>query len=189
MTAYDDLRRLFEQALADAGVRVRRVEEAVLHRPTPCAGWDVGALLGHMIGQNEGFAAAVRDGDAPLAAYTAPDLRADEVTDRWDASAARLTEAFRTAPADGRVRLAEFDREVPVTVALGMQVVDCAVHAWDLASSLDEHYRPSDAVAREVLRSARLIAARPGGTPGVFAPPLPVDGVDPWTDALHLLGR
>ncbi len=184
------IRACFEEALDDADGLVRRAAEASLGLATPCEGWDLGALLGHMIGQNRGFAIAVRAGDAPLAAYAAPVLTPGEVLPRWSDSASRLREAFRTAPADRTVRLAEFaGREVPVEVALGMQVVDCAVHAWDAATALGQAYRPSAAVVEVVLASARMIAARPGGTPGVFAPPREVAGDDPWAEALALLGR
>ncbi|MDH2415887.1 TIGR03086 family metal-binding protein [Nocardioides sp. CER19] len=189
MTFTDDLRGLFEQALDDATTQVARAASADLGRPTPCTDWDLGALVGHMVGQNEGFAAAVSAGDAPLSAYAAPALRQDEVRPRWDESADRLRAAFQDAPPDRRLRLAEFDREVSVSVALGMQVVDNAVHAWDVATALGEHYRPAEAVAQVVLESARQIAGRPGGTPGVFAPPQEVSGTDPWLEALALLGR
>lgn len=184
------MQALFEQALADADAIVARAALAPLDLPTPCDGWDLAALLAHMVGQNEGFALAVRDGDAALAAYAAPVLVQDDVQPRWTDSATRLREAFRAAPADRLVRLAEFEgREVAVEVALGMQVVDCAVHAWDVATALGEEYRPSAAIVEVVLSSARMIAARPGGTPGVFAPPREPVRIDPWAEALALLGR
>lgn len=189
MASTEDLRHLFELALDDAGAMVRRAAAADLGAPTPCTDWDLRALVGHMIGQNEGFAAAVRDGDAPLTAYAAPELTADDVPLRWDGSADRLRSAFRNAEPEALVRLAELDREVSVATALGMQVVDCAVHAWDVATALGRDYRPADAVADVVHASARVIAARPGGAPGVFAPPREVAGTDPWLDALRLLGR
>ena len=179
----------FEAALDDADAWVTRAATASLRLSTPCVDWDLGALLGHMIGQNTGFAEAVGAGDAPLSAYDPPTLEAGEVLPLWTASASRLREAFRTAPADRVVRLAEFDRRVPVEVALGMQVVDCAVHAWDVATALGEDYRPSDAITQVVLGSARMIAARPGGTPGVFAPPRDPSTDGPWAEALALLGR
>jgi uncharacterized protein (TIGR03083 family) len=49
--------------VADAGSLVDRIGPADLARPTPCAGWDLRALLAHLIGQNHGFAEAV-DGAA-----------------------------------------------------------------------------------------------------------------------------
>lgn len=185
----DELRPLFDKALADAGERVLGAAATDLRAPTPCAGWDLGALIGHMIGQNEGFAGAVRDGDAPASAYLPVELSADEVPARWTESAERLRKAFGTAEPTARVRLAELDLEVPVAVALSMQLLDSAVHAWDVAAALGEDYRPDDAIARVVHESAQRIAARPGGTPGVFAAPRPVDGADLWSDALRMLGR
>src|SRR5262245_59850904 len=131
MAPLDDLRALFVQALDDAGARVARAASADLGRPTPCSEWDLGALIGHMVGQNQGFAMAARDGAAPLSAYAAPALRADEVETRWDETSERLRAAFADAPADRRLRLAEFNREVTVPTALGMQILDNAVHAWD----------------------------------------------------------
>jgi len=189
MATLEQLRPLFEQALGDAGSAVVRASAADLGAATPCAGWDLRALVGHMVGQNEGFAAAVRDGDAPATAYAAPALSVDEVAEHWDGSARRLRSAFRDAVPGARVRLAELDREVSVETALGMQVVDCAVHAWDVATALGADYRPPDAIVGVVLESARVIAGRPGGTPGVFAAPRPATGSDQWSDALALLGR
>jgi uncharacterized protein (TIGR03086 family) len=180
---------LFERSLYDAGALVERVTAADLGLPTPCAGWDLAALIGHMIGQNDGFAAAVRDGDAPLSAYASRRLDAEAPGQRWRESADGLRAAFHAADPADVVRLAEFDREVSVAIALGMQVLDCAVHAWDVAATLGGDYRPRADVAAFVLDSARMIAARPGGTPGVFAPPQGAVSEDPWIEALRLLGR
>src|SRR5918998_3703711 len=46
---------------AVAGIRpvLEPLDAADLGRPTPCAGWDLRALLEHMTGQDHGFAAAV----------------------------------------------------------------------------------------------------------------------------------
>jgi uncharacterized protein (TIGR03086 family) len=189
MMTKQHLQPLFEQALDDAGQHVVRAAGADLTLPTPCAAWDLGALLGHMIGQNVGFAAAVRDGDAPSSAYAPPALDADTVLPAWHRSSRALRDAFRAAEDDRTLRLAEFDRQVSVPVALGMQIVDCAVHAWDVATALGAEYRPAEPVVSAVLASARLIAARPGGTPGVFAPAREEVSGDPWTSALRLLGR
>lgn len=189
MAMTDDLPSLFERVLDDAGGLVLRAADADLRILTPCTDWDLGALIGHMVGQNDGFASAVREGDAPVTAYAAPRLTAADVPARWTDSAARLRAAFRTAMPQARVRLAELDLEVDVPTALGMQLLDNAVHAWDVAAALGADYRPDEAIARVVHESARMIAARPGGTPGVFAPARRADTADLWTDALRLLGR
>ena len=70
-----------------------------------------------------------------------------------------------------------------------MQLLDTAVHAWDVATALGDTYRPDETTAGFVLDYARKIASRPGGSPGVFAEALADTGTDPWFDALRLLGR
>ena len=156
--------------------------------PTPCAGWDLADLFGHMVGQNLGFAAAVADGDAPVAAYESVSVGADDVARTWQDSATRVRDAFGAADPEVTVHLAEFGFRPTVAVALGMQLLDAAVHAWDVATALGQTYRPAEATVSFVLDLARQIAASPGGTP-VFAAPLAEGGMDPWGDALRLLGR
>ena len=156
--------------------------------PTPCAGWDLADLFGHMVGQNLGFAAAVADGDASVAAYESVPVTVDDVARRWQESAARVRGAFGAADPEATIHLAEFGFRPSVEVALGMQLLDAAVHAWDVATALRQTHRPTEATVTFVLDMARQIAARPGGTP-VFAAPLAERGEDPWGDALRLLGR
>lgn len=156
--------------------------------PTPCAGWDLADLFGHMTGQNLGFAAAVADSDAPVSAYESVPVTSDDVARTWQDSAVRVRDAFGAADPTATVHLAEFGFRPTVAVALGMQLLDAAVHAWDVATALGHTYRPTEATVTFVLDMARQIAARPGGTP-VFAAPLAEGGQDPWDDALRLLGR
>lgn len=163
-------------------------EAGTLSAPTPCAGWDLAHLFGHMIGQNLGFAAAVADGDAPIAAYESVPVAGDDVARTWQDSAARVRDAFGAAGPDAAVHLAEFGFRPTAAVALSMQLLDAAVHAWDVATALGSTYRPAEATVTFVLDLARQIAASPGGTP-VFAAPLAEHGEDPWSDALRLLGR
>ena len=184
-----ELRALHADALADCGEFADRAARTDLRLPTPCDGWDLAALLGHMTGQNLGFAVAVEQGDAELSAYEPPRIAPDTLQATWTASVDRLRDAFARADPQAEVNLAELGRQVTVAQALRMQLLDSAVHAWDVATSLGLAYRPSAETATLVLGFAREIAARPGGTPGVFDAPYPEAGLDPWADALRLLGR
>ena len=121
-------------------------------------------------------------------AYEPPPITPQTLLTTWAASVDRVRAAFARADPQAEVNLAELGRQVTVAQALRMQLLDSAVHAWDVAAALGLDYRPSAEIA-VVLDSAREIAARPGGTPGVFAAPRPEVGLDPWADALRLLGR
>jgi hypothetical protein len=65
----DEPRILHCRALLGLDAVVGQVRDADLGRPTPCGDWDLAALLAHLVGQDRGFAAAARDGDAPASAY------------------------------------------------------------------------------------------------------------------------
>jgi uncharacterized protein (TIGR03086 family) len=186
MLTFSETLAAYDHSLAD--ITVLASEAGDLTVPTPCAGWDLADLFGHMVGQNLGFAAAVADGDAPVAAYESVPVATDDVTRRWQESAARVRDAFSAADPEATVHLAEFGFRPTVAVALGMQLLDAAVHAWDVATALGKTYRPAETTVSFVLDMARQIAATPGGTP-VFAAPLAEGGMDPWGDALRLLGR
>ncbi|WP_406020839.1 TIGR03086 family metal-binding protein [Nocardioides sp. NBC_00850] len=186
MLTFSEMLTAYDRALDDITVLASGAGD--LTASTPCAGWDLADLFGHMVGQNLGFAAAVADGDAPVAAYESVPVGTDDVTQTWQDSATRVRDAFGAADPEATVHLAEFGFRPTVAVALGMQLLDAAVHAWDVATALGQTYRPTEATVTVVLDMARQIAARPGGTP-VFAAPLAEGGKDPWSDALRLLGR
>lgn len=186
MLTFEEMLTAYGRALDDTTVLASGAAD--LSVPTPCAGWDLADLFGHMVAQNLGFAAAVAEGDAPVAAYESVPVGIGDVARAWQDSATRVRDAFGAADPEATVHLAEFGFRPTVAVALGMQLLDAAVHAWDVATALGQTYRPAEPTVSFVLDLARQIAARPGGTP-VFAAPLAEGGKDPWGDALRLLGR
>jgi len=178
---------LLRDVARELGAMVARITEFDLERPTPCAGWDLRRLLAHQLGQQDGFAQAVATGDAPGSAFERETVTIDRLEPEWRRSTAELLSAFENASADRVIRLAGFG-QLRVATVLGMQLLDTAVHAWDVGSALGESYRPADAVVSDIVASARRIAGRPEGSPA-FAGPLEVAGDDEWVTALRLLGR
>src|SRR5690349_5317050 len=59
-TSIDSWLGLHRQATEAVQPVYRQIRRADLRRMTPCAGWDLQQLLRHMVGQDHGFAAAVR---------------------------------------------------------------------------------------------------------------------------------
>src|SRR6185503_14641622 len=134
LTNYDF--RSFHRAAVLASVDiVDNVTPNDLHRPTPCAGWDLSQLLAHMTVQHRGFAAAASgDGADPA---------------RWDtAAAAEVLEAF----ADDSVLAASFalpdfgpGAAFPGSQAIGFHFVDYVIHGWDVARTIDAQFTlPAD---------------------------------------------
>lgn len=180
------MQTLHRHALDLASEQVAAVQPTDLGRPTPCADWDLAALLAHMTGQNHGFADALRGGTDVAAYAPVPGLEA------WPRSVADLLDAVEHPRTDA-VLLPEIstERRFPVATVLGFQTLDSAVHAWDVATALGRTWRPDPELAAAVLELARAVPAGPARTaPGAaFAPVLAVDGDDPWVTALALLGR
>jgi len=165
---------------------VGAVRPADLGRPTPCAGWDLAALLAHMTGQNHGFADALRGG-TELAAYApVPGVEA------WQASVADLLDAV-AHPATDAVLLPEITtaQRFPVPVVIGFHLLDTVVHGWDVATALGRVWRPDPPLVDAVLEQARRVPAGPARTvPGAaFGPVQAADDRDPWAMALALVGR
>jgi uncharacterized protein (TIGR03086 family) len=173
-----------------------------LARPTPCAGWAVRELLGHMTGQHLGFAAAATgkptaledfapvpiDGD-PIAVYR---LAADDVLAAF-AEDGVLTRAFHL-PEISPVQT------FPGRVAIGFHLLDYVVHAWDLARGLDVPLDLDPALTGITLAIARQVPAGDARTkPGAAFQPVLADPAGPagssgsagsaLDQALRLLGR
>jgi Mycothiol maleylpyruvate isomerase N-terminal domain len=136
-----------------------------LSAATPCAGWDVGDLLAHMTVQQHGFARAVA-GERTVLADWAPNRTEKAVADYAGACTARL--------------------------AIGFQLVDNVVHAWDVAASLGRRPELDADVVAAALAVARQVPDgserdRPGAA---FAHALPVGvGRSALDETLLLLGR
>lgn len=191
MNTYDEHRRLHAHAVAQTAEFVQIVDETAFDLRTPCVGWDVRELLRHMIGQNDGFALAVETGDAPGHAYRAAAPSCETLVDEWARSATRLIAAFQVADPRARIRLRELPAErsvVRIDTALGMQLLDTAVHAWDLAAALGRPYTPLKETVRFVLDYSRAIS-QSGAASAAFAASVPTGSKDLWTRALASLGR
>ncbi|MDT7569226.1 MAG: hypothetical protein QOG76_7850 [Pseudonocardiales bacterium] len=195
-----DPRPLHRRVLELATGMVDRVGPADATRPTPCPPWDLSALLGHMIGQNHGFAAALEistgistEADVSVSAFAPRPPGADLVSE-WKASTDRLTAAFDGADLARPVLLPEISEQFrfPAAMVIGFHLLDTVVHGWDVATALGLDYRPDDELVASTLRIAEQVPDGPvREQPGAsFAPALPVpDGTDPWHRALALLGR
>ena len=176
---------------------VGRIADSDLSRPTPCAEWDLRALVAHMTAQHRGFAAAAEGGGADLALWR-PTAEAEPVKAYAEAAEAVIA-AFAAAKvaemaemADRDFVLPELGRTVPGRLAVGFHLIDYVVHGWDVARALEVAYEPDQDLLDLSLPIARAV---PGGAarsvPGAaFAPGLAAPaGSGTLDEILLLLGR
>ncbi len=123
---------LHDRALEAAVSIVANVELSQLGLPTPCADFDVRALLDHVMEGNHRFT-AIANGVPARPAPTA-DVERDGVLAPFRESADAVGAAWRDpAVLERTVRLPIGD--VPGAYALRIHTVEAIVHGWDLAKA------------------------------------------------------
>jgi uncharacterized protein (TIGR03086 family) len=173
---------------------VAGVTRADLGRPTPCRGWDLGALLAHMTTQHLGFAAAAAGHGADPDVWRTVEL-GDDPARTYAEAAGRVLAAFATGDVlDRPFALPEISTEIefPGRRAIGFHLVDYVAHGWDVATSLNVPFHLPHTVLELTLAIAEAVPSGAARTaPGAaFAPVIDVaDDADLLTRILARLGR
>ena len=174
---------------AVAGV-VTAVRDDQLDGPTPCPEMTVAALLDHLDGLAQAFAAAAAK--TPLDAGASVD--ASRLGDDWRTRIPARLAALAAAWQDGDAwtgMTAAGGVDLPGEVAGLVAVDEVVVHGWDLARATGQRLVVPDAVVDGALGFVRqAVAEHPEGTPGLFGPPVAVPDDAPALDRLvGLAGR
>jgi uncharacterized protein (TIGR03086 family) len=184
-----DVAGVYQTALDGCGRRVAAVGQGDWQRPTPCADWDVRALVAHLVDENR-WAPPLLAGRtiADVGDELAGDPLGDDPQEAWDVSAAAAAEAVaRPGALEGTTHLSFGD--VPGAEYVRQLTADLLVHAWDVARATggDERLDAAvvDAVAtwfdgmEDAYRAAGVIA------PAVALP----EGASPQDRLLARFGR
>jgi uncharacterized protein (TIGR03086 family) len=128
-----------------------RVRPKDLDGPTPCASWDVRALVNHFVGTARWWAATIAgDGGVADADYAAGDFVA-----AYEESIRIVVAAFGADGAlDKTIRL-PFG-EFPGTVLLSLTTMEQFTHGWDLARATGQPTDLDPGLAAGLLSQARL---------------------------------
>jgi uncharacterized protein (TIGR03086 family) len=122
---------LLERTLAQTGAIVAgaRPEQATL--PTPCASWNVRALVNHVVHDVQQFTATVQGGEWDP---QPTDVIGDDWAGAYRQAADALLAAWRRPGALEQVVRLPFG-EFPAGWRVGQQIADLAVHGWDIAKA------------------------------------------------------
>ena len=185
----DDPLTLLHAAHADFELRLRRVGPGDWANPTPCAGWDVRALVNHIVGGNRRYVMLLHGASAEDTNSTRDldHLGGDPVT-AFLTTATELEAAFTEAGALGRSVDHRFGKRTGAQL-LALRVIDITVYGWDLAQALgiDDNLDPT-AIDYSLAHAHEVERLR---AHGVFATPTaPVSpSASPQERLLHLTGR
>ena len=168
------------------------VRDDQLDGPTPCADTSVGVLLDHVAVLARAFTLAAakipREGAKPgpvAGSQLDPEWRTliparlDELAAAW-----RDPAAWTGMTTAGGV-------DLPGEVAAAVALDEVIVHGWDLAVATGQSYEcDPELVAAAAIFVEGAVAENPGGSPGLFGPPVPVAAdAPPLHRLLGLTGR
>jgi uncharacterized protein (TIGR03086 family) len=154
-----------------------------LSAPTPCAGWDLRALLAHL---NDSLLALHEAAWAGRIRPIVSDVDGDPV-ELVRERARRMLGAWVAAPSPGPVAIA--DVSVTTSVVAGAGALEVAVHGWDVARACGLDHQIPDGLAVELRELAPLFITD-ADRPALFAAPVACPpGATPSDRLLAFLGR
>jgi uncharacterized protein (TIGR03086 family) len=167
---------------------VARIPEGAWDSASPCAGWTIREVVGHVVGTMIEASAIVR-GDP----FSRDPSRPGEATGDDPVSALRAA----SGAARAAVRTADLARatETPrgrgtVAEALAFPAADLAVHAWDVAHASRWHLLLPDELLAHVVHTAEQVPEEVLRGPGLFGPAQPVaDDAGDTTRLMAWFGR
>lgn len=188
-----DLLTAFEGAVASTAEIVKMTPAERLDTPTPCAEWDVRALLNHVIGTLWLSAGLLADQPPryPMAPGGLPpaDLAGDDPVAAYAEAAAAALAAAAAGDALTRTHATPLG-DMPGPGLAGFTTLDILVHGWDLAKATGQPTELDGRLAAHVLGFAEQALATPQSRAGRIGAAMPVQAGAPVTSQLiAFLGR
>lgn len=121
-------------AMAVFGNILNQVDDEHLELPTPCADWDVQALISHVVLGDASVPLLFDGKPLNLTESINPSILGPNPMATWRGTALAAIEAFRRPGAMEQI-VAHPAGDSPGSVAARFRLVDVLTHAWDLATA------------------------------------------------------
>jgi uncharacterized protein (TIGR03086 family) len=181
---------LLERAVGYTRTSLRLVASTPMTASTPCRGWDLRALLGHMNDSLAAFTEAAEIGYVDLVPVRGAEPGPDPgrvLVEHLKGRACALLAAWAHHPDTGPVAVG--DRVLRSDLLAAAGALEIAVHGWDVAQACGVDHPLPGALALELLDVVPLIISA-DDRPGRFADPVDVPlHARPSTRLLAALGR
>ena len=152
--------------------------------PTPCAGWDLGVLIGHLSDAMADLESVIRTGRLDLGCPPPP-AAGDPVEVLRDRGAELICSAYDYADPERFVAVGGLPMPASLVTCTG--AVEIAVHGWDVSQSRGGGQDIPASLATRMLALCPLLVA---GREGLFAPQVPVPAqASPGDRLVGYLGR
>jgi uncharacterized protein (TIGR03086 family) len=172
------------RALDQTSAIVAGIDDGQLGLPTPCADFDVRALLNHTVASLDGLADAATGSTWDLTAY-GRDVLGDDPKGTFLRAAERLREA---TPSDGDTLERTWNMpfgETPGSRSIAIAILGVTQHGWDVAKATGQQPDYDEELAEAALELAHQnMPPADQRTPESFGPPVPVADDAPAHDRL-----
>ena len=177
-----------ERAVDQTGEIVASVTPDQLSKPTPCAKWDVRALLNHTIAGVHMFDDAAQEKEFDMS-RSQRDMVGTDPADSYEAGAAKLKETLRQPGVLDRTWTMPFGA-TPGQIAISIAAVETLQHGWDVAKATGQQFEFDPELTQAALAAAQLFPPDIVRQPGVFGPEADCPSAAPLEDRLAaFLGR
>lgn len=183
---------LLERAIGYTLGQLGLVSTPLLARPTPCAQWDLRALLVHL---DDSLAALCEALDLRRVGLDAAPLRspatssADPAAELVSALRDRACRLLGALASTHEVPVSVGGHPLPTSIVSSVGAIDVAVHGWDVARACGEGQPIPGELAEDMLEISPLLVSR-ADRPARFAPPVLVPSLASASDKLvAYLGR
>jgi uncharacterized protein (TIGR03086 family) len=140
-----------DKALQSTLAILTKVQPADLDAPTPCASWNVRALINHFVGTARWWAGAL----AGEPGVTDADYAGGDFVAAYEESIRIALAAFEADGALARIVRLPFG-DFPGAVVRGMAALDQFTHGWDLARAIGYPTDLDPGLAAQLLGQARM---------------------------------
>jgi uncharacterized protein (TIGR03086 family) len=168
---------------------VKEISPDQYQQATPCADWDVRAVVNHIIGAMTMMATVIDKGSVDAEKLFTSDLVGSDGSRSYDEAMQAALEAFgRPGVLEGTVNL-PFGT-FPAEFAAGLLTNDLLTHGWDLAKATDQNVDFDAQLTETCMAFCRQTFANPEIRANEFAPEVKVPDDAPAIDRLvGYLGR
>ena len=175
-------------AMAIFGNVLVQVDDEHLELETPCAGWDVQALISHVVLGDAAIPLLFAGEPLPSTMTIDTSILGPNPVATWRGTALAAIDALR-APGAMEQIVAHPIGDRPGSTVARFRLVDVLTHAWDLATAIGVDVEIPEHLADEVLDFLYPMIDQLRES-AVFGPPVaPPDGAPAWQRMLGLLGR
>lgn len=168
------------------------IRDEDLDAPSPCPGYTVAGMIGHLHGLAQAFTAAATKDLGALTSTPPPPAETQSLPEDWRTSTRQHLETLGVAwrePEAWTGTTAAGSVELPGEIAALVALNEVVVHGWDLARATGQDFDPGEEATAAV--HAFLAESRADGAPSeIFGPVVPVPDDAPLLDrAVGLSGR